>query len=81
MVCLIQCKTIHFLKNLIPELKFVEYFSDGCAAQYKNRKCFYNLSLHEEELGMKAARSFFVISHGKSACDGIGGTVKRLTAM
>ena len=81
MVHLIQCKTINFLKNLIPELKFVEYFSDGCAAQYKNRKCFYNLCLHEKELGVKAAWSFFATSHGKSPCDGIGGTVKRLTAM
>ena len=81
MVHLIQCKTIHFLKNLIPKLKFVEYFSDGCAAQHKNRKCFYNLCLHEKELGVKAAWSFFATSHGKSPCDGIGGTVKRLTAM
>ena len=67
-VYLIQCKTIHFLKNWIPELKFVEYFSDGCAAQYNNRKCFYNLCLHEEELSVKAAWSFFATSHGKSPC-------------
>ena len=53
-----QNHRLHFLKNLIPELKFVEYFSDGCAAQYKNRKCFYNLCLHEKEFGVKEAWSF-----------------------
>ena len=49
---------MHFLKNLTPEQKFVEYFSDGCAAQHKNRKCFYNLCQHEKELGVKSAWSF-----------------------
>jgi len=30
---------------------------------------------------MKAKWSFFATSHGKSPCDGIGGTVKRSAAM
>ena len=30
---------------------------------------------------MKATWSFFASSYGKSPCDGISGTVKRLTAM
>ena len=29
---------------------------------------------------MQGQRNFFATSHGKSPCDGIGGTVKRLTA-
>ena len=30
---------------------------------------------------MKCIWSFFASSHGKSPCDGIGGTVKRLTSI
>jgi len=31
------------------------------------------------EYGMDAKWNFFATTHGKSPCDGIGGTVKRLT--
>jgi len=59
----------------------VEYFSDGCATQYENRKSFHSLCGHEIDFGIKALWSFFATSHGKSPCNGIGGTVKRSTAM
>jgi len=59
----------------------VEYFSDGCAAQYKNRKSFHNICEHEKDFGKKASWSFFLTSHGKFPCDAIGGTVKRSTPM
>jgi len=58
----------------------VIYFSDGCAAQYKNRKNIFNLCQHQEDFNLKAKWVFFATSHGKQPCDGIGGTVKRLTA-
>jgi len=59
----------------------VEYFSEGYADQYKNRKSIHNLCEHEKDFEIKASCSFFATSHGKSPCDGIGGTVKRSTAM
>ena len=52
----------------------LEYFSDGCAGQYKN---FLNLCYHSSDFGLRAIWSF-ATSHGKSPCDGLGGTVKRL---
>ena len=52
------------------------YFSDGCAGQYKNRYNFSNISYHEKDFGVKCEWHFFATSHGKNACDGIGGTVK-----
>ena len=58
----------------------MHYFSDGCAGQYKNCKNFINLCLHEKDFGIECSRSFFATSHGKSPCDGVGGTLKRLTA-
>ena len=69
---------IQFLKNKFPHVKSLHYFSDGCAAQYKNCKNFLNLCYHQKEFNIKACWSFFATSHGKSLCDGIGGTVKRV---
>ena len=68
------------LKKLVPDLSLVKYFSDGASSQYKNCKNFLNLCCHEEDFGIKAEWHFFATSHGKSPCDGIGGTVKRLVA-
>lgn len=58
-------------------VKKIIYFSDGAASQYKNKYNFINLLKHEEDFGVKAEWHFFATSHGKGACDGIGGTVKR----
>ena len=66
------------LKLHHPHVRSVQYFSDGCAGQYKNFKNFMNVCLHEQEFGLAATWSFFATSHGKGPCDGIGGTVKRL---
>ena len=64
---------------LFPSRKFF-YASDGAASQYKNRKNFINLCHHEEDFGVAAEWHFSATSHGKGACDGVGGTVKRLAA-
>ena len=52
------------------------YVSDGCAAQYKNCKHFLNLCWHLVDFGVPAEWHFFATSHGKSAGDGAGGTLK-----
>jgi hypothetical protein len=53
-------------------------FSEGVALQYKNRKHFFSLHYHDHDLGIDAMRHFFATSHGKGACNWIGGTIKRL---
>ena len=35
---------------------------------------------HQIDYGISAGWNFFATSHGKSPCDGVGGTVKRLAA-
>lgn len=75
---LFQKKLISALKEAIPSLRKIYYFSDGCAGQYKNRKNFLNICLHKNDFGIDAEWHFFATSHGKNACDGLGGTVKRL---
>ena len=78
---LFQKNFITFLKTKLPSFpEKMYYFSDGAAAQYKNCKNFINLCYHEADFGIHAEWHFFATSHGKSACDGVGGTVKRLAA-
>lgn len=80
-VHLFQRKLISFLKsNVLPSLKKIYYFSDGSAAQYKNRKNFINICNHEKDFGIETEWHFFATAHGKGTCDGLGGTVKRLAA-
>lgn len=67
-----------YIKITFPNVKKLHYYSDGCAAQYKNCKNFINLCHHKEDFNLAATWSFFATSHGKSPCDGIGGSVKRL---
>ena len=76
----IQKEISQQIKSNFPQVTKVEYFSDGCAAQYKNCRNFLNLTFHHQDFGLSACWSFFASSHGKSPCDGIGGAVKRLVA-
>ncbi|XP_047129865.1 uncharacterized protein LOC124809907 [Hydra vulgaris] len=74
-------KTINHIKaNICPTITKIHYFSDGCVGQYKNCKHFYNLCHHSKDFSLSCIWNFFATSHGKSPCDGIGGTVKRLVA-
>ena len=66
------------LKLFLPQSRSIEYFSDGCSSQYKNRNIFLNLCYHARDFNFTAKWSFFATSHAKQPCDGIGGTVKRL---
>ena len=76
-----QKKLISYLRSeLIPDIKKNYYFSAGSAPQFKNRKNFLNLCLHESDFGIKAEWHFYATAHGKGVCDGLGGTVKRLAA-
>ena len=69
---------VAYVKQNLPHIKRFEYFTDGCAGQYKSYKNFINICLHEQDFEVPAKWNFFATSHGKGACDGIGGTVKRL---
>ncbi|CAH0547525.1 unnamed protein product [Brassicogethes aeneus] len=69
---------IQLLKTRFLCIKKLFYMTYGCAGQYKNKKNFLNLYYHEEDYLLEAEWHFFGTSHGKSACDGVGGTVKRV---
>lgn len=71
-------KLIEHLKAKLGDfaVKKIFYFSDGAGSQYKNKYNFASLLSHESRYGIKAEWHFFATSHGKGACDGIGGCVK-----
>lgn len=71
---------IPYIKSQLPSVSLIKYFSDGAVSQYKNCKNFQNLLFHKHDFEINAEWHFFATSHGKSACDGIGGTVKRLAS-
>ncbi len=47
---------------------------------HHNTKTGKILCHHKDDFGIKAEWHFSATSHGKGACDGLGGTVKRLAA-
>lgn len=72
---------IAYLKQkLMQKIDKIHYFSDGARSQYKNKSNFVNLCHHTADFSIEAEWNFFASYHGKNACDGIGGTVKRLAA-
>ena len=79
-VHLFQKNLVQFLQDKFSRVDKVLCFSDGSAAQYKNRKNFVNLCYHKTDFGCQAEWHFYATSHGKGPCDGIGSTVKRLAA-
>ena len=75
-----QYVVLQNLKGHLPNLKCCIYFSDRAPNQYKYFKNIGNLNYHYMDYELKAEWHFFGTSHGKSPCDGTGGTVKCLLA-
>ncbi|KAJ8043841.1 hypothetical protein HOLleu_11116 [Holothuria leucospilota] len=73
-------KLAPLLEELIPNLETVHYWTDSPSSQYRNRYIFTILSHHTTLFGLRACWNYFECGHGKSVCDGIGGTAKRQAA-
>lgn len=74
-------KFIEQLKKKHDNVKKTIFFTDGAASQYKNKTNFINLTHHFQDFKVKAEWHFFATSHGKSPCDGVGGTIKRCATL
>ena len=70
----------NLIQETLPQIKHIEYWSDGCAGQYKILKNVINLCNYANDLGFHAIWSFFGTSHGNSPCDAIRGTTKKKIA-
>lgn len=74
-------KLIDFMKNRFSTVRKIIYVSDGAGSQYKNKYNFANICHHKSDFGIECEWHFHATSHGKCACDAIGGTTKRMTAV
>lgn len=80
MVYTFLCKLIPKIQEKLSIIKKIHYFTDGCVSQYKNKFNFINICNHLQDFGITCEWHFFATCHGKSACDGIGGIIKRAAA-
>lgn len=71
-------KLVPELKSIVPEVKYIHYFTDSPTSQYRNKTIFHILTQHEKEFGIPASWHYFEAGHGKGPCDGVGGTTKRM---
>ena len=69
------------IKEIVPDLKMVHYWTDSPSSQYRNKSAFYVISDHENIFGVPAIWNYFESGHGKGPCDGVGGTSKRIADM
>ena len=58
MVKAIQCQVVDALKGIVEGFNAVEYFTDGCAEQYKNFKSFSNIVYHHKDFSIAGTWSF-----------------------
>lgn len=72
--------SIQFIKQRLPNITKIIFFSDGAGGQYKNRMTFYNICQMKSEYKMDAEWNFFATCHGKGPCDALGGVLKRNAA-
>ena len=77
MVISIIDKLIKTVKVLVPDLKYVHFWTDLPSSQYRNKTIFDVISRFAELYGPHASWHYFESGHGKGQCDGVGGTIKR----
>jgi len=74
-------KVLQQLKLQFPQIKHIEYVSDGAASQYQNFKNMCNLVYHKQDYGITANWNFTATAHGKSTCDAMSAVVKRFVRL
>lgn len=67
---------LNLVKSYVPNVKNINFQSDGPTTQYKNKSNFFLFQHHCKTLEIQYATwNFTTAGHGKSVADGIGGTV------
>ena len=70
-------KLVPLLKEVVPDLEMVDYWTDFPSSQYRNRTIFKIISCHKEYFGVTASSDFMEAGHGKRPCDPIGDVAKQ----
>lgn len=74
----IMNKVVENVKQLLPNAACIHYLTDSPSSQYRNRTIAYLISHHVTLFGIQGAWIYFEAGHGKGACDGVGGSSKRM---
>ena len=69
---------MNYIGTIFPNVKEINYFSDGAVSQFKQRFLFRNLIEISNEREIKLHWHFFATSHGKGVIVGVRGVVKHL---
>lgn len=72
-----QIELYKFLAKFLPNIKKTYMITDGAGSQYKNKYNFANITFNKIDFGYDTEWHFHASSHGKSSCDGVGGTSKQ----
>ncbi|KAJ8668569.1 hypothetical protein QAD02_010232 [Eretmocerus hayati] len=68
----------HLIRILLEKIGYLTRMIHMTDWQYKNKTNFLNLCHHRKDFGLDGEWHFCATSHGKGACDGLGGCSKRL---
>ncbi|CAC5405224.1 unnamed protein product [Mytilus coruscus] len=66
------------IKQLLPTVECIHYWTDYPTSQYRNKAIFNAIANHSLDHGIRAKWNYWEAGHGKAPCDGIGGTSKRM---
>ena len=64
------------IKLIAPNVRVINYVTDGGPSHFKNRYNILNLSFHEIGFGVRAIWTFTATSHGKGPMDGLSAAIK-----
>ena len=67
-------KLVPLLKEVVPDLEMVHYWTDSPTSQYRN--CTIFKIINKKYFGVTASWNFMEAGHGKGPCDSIGGVAK-----
>ena len=70
-------KVISLLKEIVPNLEMIHYWTDSPTSQYRNKTIFKVISYHEEISTAKYHGIIWKLVTEKEPCNPIGGTAKR----
>ena len=65
-----------FVRDEYPDVRNLNYVTDGACQHFKSNKSILNLTHHHRDFGIDACWSFSATAHGKSSVDGIGASIK-----
>ena len=67
----VQKLLCNYLQLSYPSITNIQYFSDGCSAQYKNYQNLLNLTFSKQDFGFDTVWNFFATSHGNHLVMGL----------